>query len=223
MAYMITHSLLSSWLYSISENPYDDATVEDHSQEDFLRTLRREPSETTEAMQNGIDFENLVTAICEGQEVRKLIMSGPCNPNNGEAMESYEYPKWYDAAVTVADIVKGGAFQYATSRTIQIEDMEILLYGRLDVLKAGTIFDIKFSKSYDRGKYFGSTQHPMYFAIVPESEEFTYVISNGTDVWTETYRREEATNIEYTVRDFLNWLKAVGLMDEYKKYWVARG
>jgi len=221
MAYMITHSLLSSWLYYISENPYDDATQEDHSQEDFLRTLRREPSETTEAMQNGIDFENLVTAICEGKEVRTLIQSGPCEPNSGEAMESYEYPKWYDAAVEVASIVKGSVFQYATSKPVQVEDMDILLYGRLDGLRAGHIFDIKFSNGYDRGKYFDSTQHPMYFAIVPEADDFTYVISNGSEVWTETYRREEANDIIYTVRDFLNWLKAVGLMDEYKKYWGA--
>ena len=54
MAYMITHSLLSSWLHSMSDNPYADATQEDSSKQDFLRVLFREPTPKTEAMQNGI-------------------------------------------------------------------------------------------------------------------------------------------------------------------------
>ena len=48
----ITPSLLNSWLYAISE--YGDI-------DDFIRTLKREPFERTEAMQKGIDFENIVT------------------------------------------------------------------------------------------------------------------------------------------------------------------
>ena len=61
MRFLITHSLLSAWLYSLKENPFADATTEDTSKEDFMKVLRREPTPTNEAMQNGIDFENLVT------------------------------------------------------------------------------------------------------------------------------------------------------------------
>ena len=57
MAFLMTHSLLSAWLYSLKENPFADATTEDTAKEDFLRVLRREPTPTTEAMQKGIDLK----------------------------------------------------------------------------------------------------------------------------------------------------------------------
>ena len=96
-----------------------------------------------------------------------------------------------------------------------------VLYGRLDVLKAGGIYDIKFSKGYDRGKYFDSTQHPVYLELIPEARHFTYLISNGTEVWSETYRRDEAPNIYPIITDFLDWLAAQGLLDLYREKWLA--
>ena len=67
--YLMTHSLLSSWLYAMKSSPYEDLTSERDAYGDFLKTLRREPTETTQAMQNGIDFENMVTDIVNGVEV----------------------------------------------------------------------------------------------------------------------------------------------------------
>ena len=69
-AYLITHSLLSSWLHLIRENPYEDLTTEGDPLAEFMLVLRREPTPRTEAMQNGIDFENLVTAIVNGHDVK---------------------------------------------------------------------------------------------------------------------------------------------------------
>ena len=204
MAYMITHSLLSAWLRSISENPYDDATQEDSSKEEFLRVLRREPTPTTEAMQNGIDFEDMVTALTQGR---------PTDPKKAA---------WLEAAQKVADIVRGGQLQYAAKQYVQAYGTEIMLYGRLDALKAGHIYDIKFSKSYERGKYYDSTQHPMYLQLIPEALDFTYLVSNGTDLWTECYRREEPAPIMYTVNNFLSWLYTMGLMQLYQEKWLAR-
>ena len=204
MAYMITHSLLSAWLRSISENPFDDATQEDSSKEEFLRVLRREPTPTTEAMQNGIDFEDMVTALTQGR---------PTDPKKAA---------WLEAAQKVADIVRGGQLQYAAKQYVQAYGTEIMLYGRLDALKAGHIYDIKFSKSYERGKYYDSTQHPMYLQLIPEAMDFTYLVSNGTDVWTECYRREEPAPIMYTVNNFLSWLHTMGLMQLYQEKWLAR-
>lgn len=220
MAYMITHSLLSSWLYSMKDNPYADASQEDTSKEDFLRVLRREPTPTTEAMQNGIDFENLVTDILSGKEV--FTMEVHEEPNSGEIIESKVFPRWYGAACEVAGMIKGAQLQHVASKNITVHGMDIYLYGRLDALKAGKIFDIKFSKTYDRGKYVSSTQHPTYFEIVPEAYLFTYIVSDGNEVWTERYRADETPSIVKTIDEFLNWLELTGNMDTYKKYWKAR-
>ncbi len=80
--------------------------------------------------------------------------------------------------------------------------MDVVLYGRLDALKAGTIYDIKFSKGYERGKFYSSTQHPTYMLLIPEAQTFSYLVSNGMDVWTECYRRDETPDIRPIISDF---------------------
>lgn len=203
--YLMTHSLLSSWLYAMKENPYEDATTERDPYAEFLAVLRREPTPTTEAMQKGIDFEDLVTAIVN---------------DDFDAMQRYD-DKWLDAAYKVADVVSGGVLQYRAKKEIQVAGMTFLLYGRLDALKAGAIIDIKFSGSYDKGKYVDSTQHPTYLEIVPQATHFTYVVTNGSTVWKETYRRDETPDIAPIIADFVNWLDANNLMDIYKEKWLA--
>lgn len=199
---LMTHSLLSSWLYAIKGNPYEDATTERDPMEEFMTVLRREPTPTSEAMQNGIDFENMVTDAV-----------------NGKVWPEHA---WGEAARKVADFVKGGILQYRANKPVTVAGLEMVLHGRLDVLKAGHIIDIKFSKGYERGKYFDSTQHPMYFELVPEAADFSYLVSNGTEVWTETYRREETSSIFPVISDFVSWLTAMGLLELYKEKWGAR-
>ena len=84
------------------------------------------------------------------------------------------------------------------------------------------ITDIKFTKSYDVGKYFDSTQHPMYFEIVPEAKSFTYLASNGSAVWPETYRRDETRSIFPIISDFFDWLRATDLMGLYQEKWKTK-
>ena len=205
MRYLMTHSLLSSWLYAMKENPYEDATTERDSYEEFLQVLRRETSITTPAMQNGIDFEDLVTAIIK---------------NDQEGMKLN--PKWFDAACKVAEIIGDGLLQYRARKVISVAGMEFVLYGRLDALSAGVIYDIKFSGSYDVGKYIDSTQHPTYLELVPEAKEFVYLVSNGTQVWTtDRYRRDEVRDIREVIADFIEWLNANDLMAVYMEHWQA--
>lgn len=200
--YLITHSLLSSWLYAMKSNPYEDLYTERDSYQDFLKSLRREPTETTEAMQKGIDFEDMVTDIVKGREV---------DPSD----------KWYEAATKVAGIVKGGSLQYKAKKPITVSGIPFLLYGRLDVLKAGQVIDIKFSGSYERGKFFDSTQHPTYLELIPEADSFMYLITNGTEVWTETYRRDETPSIVPIIESFVEFLRVNDLWETYEQHWKA--
>lgn len=202
--YLMTHSLLSSWLYAMQDNPYEDATSDRDSFAEFMMTLRREQTPTTEAMQKGIDFENLVTAIVNGEQTPS------------------DWDKWYNAASEVAAIVRGGCLQYKAKKEIKVAGITFLLYGRLDALKAGTIYDIKFSSSYDKGKYVDSTQHPTYLELIPQAGEFTYLVSNGGTVWKETYRRDETPDIRDVISDFVSWLGENNLMDVYKEHWEAK-
>lgn len=200
--FMITHSLLSSWQYAIKDNPYEDLTNQRDPLHDFIRTLHREPIETSDAMQKGIDFENIVTDILGGK------------------VSPVHHP-WAEAGRAVATLIRGAQLQHRASRTVQIGGLDILLYGRLDALKAGVIYDIKYTASYEVGKYFDSTQHPMYLALVPGATDFTYLISNGSQVWPEHYRREESPDIIPIIVHFLTWLKTQNLEDVFLTHWKA--
>jgi hypothetical protein len=203
MRYLITHSLLSSWLWTIKENPYEDATTEDDSWDRFLLTLNREPTPVTPAMQDGIDFEQLVTDL----------MLGQANPKH----------KWYKAAHKVCELVHHGSpLQLRASREVNVAGKDILLYGRLDALRMGTIYDIKFSKRYERGRYIDSTQHPMYLELIPEARRFAYVVSNGWEVWQEVYERDDTPSIIPIIEDFLAWLETQNLMAVYEAKWQTK-
>lgn len=197
MSYLITQSLLNSWLYQYKA--YD----EEAANADFLNTLHRIKTLPTEAIQNGIDFENAVYAYCTDRTIK--------------------LPKgWENGIKGVSDYVHGGVFQLSASVNRHISGMDFVLYGRLDALKMGTIFDVKFSKRYERGKYIDSPQHPMYFAVCPEVDRFVYVISDGAEVWTETYTRQETPDINGTIEQFIDYMKAANLLDTYRKKWESQ-
>lgn len=222
--YLMTHSLLGAWLRSMKDNPFEegDDPEKETALEEFMHVLRREKTPATIAMQRGIDFEDLVTSILtDGKQV-------PYHWENKDKMillENHPPEKhpYYEAACKVANMVRGAKLQYVAQKPIVIDGMELLLYGRLDAMKEGRIFDIKFSGSYERGKYRDSTQHPMYYKLVPEIMNFTYIVSNGSDVWTEVYWFDEIPRIEPVITDFLHWLRDMNLMETYKQYWGALG
>lgn len=197
--YMVTHSLLNSWTYLLRDNPY--GADRDHMAE-FLQTLKREPIAPNEAMQKGRDFEALVTAMVEGRD--------------------YPINKWEAAGRAVATAIIGAKMQFKASREVEVDGIRVFLYGRLDALKAGVVYDIKFTMgNYEAGKYIDGTQHPMYLALLPNATDFVYLISNGTNVWPEHYTREETADIIPLIRNFFQWLRTHDLMDTYMEYWKA--
>ena len=192
--FLITQSLLSSygWIFK-KENGYDD----------FLKALYRKKSRQTKAMLDGIHFENLVTEYCNG------------NPPEGGH-------KWENGVKGVGIIVKNGAFQVKAARNVTVNGVQFILYGILDVLRGGEIFDIKFSKTYSYGKYLDSPQHPMYLALCPEAVSFTYLISDGKDVCKEPYRRENVSPIENEIAEFMQFLDERNLVGVYVDKWRSK-
>lgn len=205
--FLITQSLLSSYAYQFDcrEECAEDA------RESFLATLRREPAEATEAMLNGISFEQAVYTIADGQSFRAL------NPDQ---------LKWESGIRKVSDILAGARFQVKLKREIEVDGMNFLVYGILDGLKAGVIYDVKFKnrnfKEIDvYGDYVDSPQHPAYFYLCPEAYEFNYLVSDGEDLYIETYRPEETKHIGTLIHDFLQGIKSSGDFETYKEHWLA--
>ena len=204
MRYLLTQTLIGSWLYQF--NCGDEQ--EEEARADFLRTLRKEPKETTEAMQNGIDFEN---------EVYKIVHGVPRSP----------HAKWEGGIQAVATVLRGAQTQVKASRVLQLDGEEFLVYGILDALRAGVIYDVKFSnKAFGStdlaGKYLESPQHPAYFWIVPEAYEFRYLVSDGVDLYVETYAKADTPPIANIIREFAASIKYDNLWEIYTEHWKAR-
>lgn len=192
--FLITQSLLSSWLYTYkSEDGY----------EDFLKTLHRERTPPTKAMLDGNRFEHCLNSVLSGAEIE---------PTH----------EWYKPITELYPTLQSAQQQVALSKQVTVEGTEFVLYGVLDFLKAGVIYDTKFSKSYHVGKYLNSPQHPMYFALVPEAYEFTYLICDGKYIYTETYRPDVVEPIERTIKYFLEFLENLNLMGIYKENWRSK-
>lgn len=202
--YLITHTLLSSWSYVFS--CWEDG--KEAAYEDFLRTLNRLPSEETEAMRDGRAFE---------EEVYKEAAGLPRQP----------HPKWESGIKKVAAYIRNAPVQVRVKREIQVDGVTYLVYGILDALKAGVIYDVKYvTKSFGSvdlaGKYLDSSQHPAYFYMVPEAYEFNYLVSDGTDLYKETYTPANTRPIADIISEFIRSIDGMGLLDLYKEKWLAR-
>lgn len=200
---LITHSLLDSWNYVYK------ATDEwrDSAYSNFLQTLNRVGVTPTQAMLNGREFERLVSDVV----------------NNKEADYSH---KWIDGATEIADIVREDCSleQVKLYKDITVNNVNYLLYGILDWLGCGAIYDVKFKENisnYGVGSYFDNTQHRMYFALADGAVRFEYLISNGKKVYRESYRRYECRPIEQTISDFERCLRCCNLWGVYTDKWIA--
>ena len=176
----LTQSLLSSWEWMYKK---------DDGYEDFLRTLNREPKQATQAMLDGIQFENVLNNVLKGEEL----------PTSHE---------WYAPITEMVEELWGAQQQVNLYADTEVDGQRILLHGILDYLKAGHIYDCKFSKRYELNKYLNSPQTPMYLALVPEAFDFTYIISDGKYVYRERYPRDIVQPIEVTIRYFLKFMNS---------------
>lgn len=199
--YLITPSLLNSWAYiwncadGVQEKEGDEICLEDKKSEasekalqDFLKTLKREPSEPNFFMKQGIEFED----AC------------------------------YRGETCVSPIIKGGAYQIVGMKDVTIDGIDFLLYGRLDVLKGGIIYDIKRVMKYAPQKYLKSYQHGFYFELFPNAYEFQYLVYDGNALHRETYYRDQCVDLREVIREFMKWLKDNGLLKLYFDKWVSK-
>lgn len=198
----VTQSLLSSWLYMF--NAYDT----DAAEQEFIRSLNREPKEPSDAMWCGLEFERAVYLEASGASREPDLM-------------------WEPGIHKVAKHLVGAQVQLKLKRSTEIDGIPVTCVGVLDALKAGVIYDVKFSTrslgSIDAvGKYMESPQHPMYFFLCPEAYEFQYLLSDGQDLYIEKYRPEETDPIDGVIYEFFQYLKFTDLMEVYKDKWKLK-
>lgn len=187
----LTQSLLSDWQYSfVMEDGY----------ERFVKSLNRVPKQPTEKMLNGVAFEGCVNSTLNGAYIP-------------------EDHKWYKPVMELAKYLHGSQQQVALKRDIIVEGVCFELFGVLDFLRAGVIYDTKFSDSYRLNKYLHSPQHPMYFYLVPEARRFEYLSCDGKFIYKETYYPEDTEPIELTIKQFMRYLEKHNLIETFTSKW----
>jgi hypothetical protein len=122
----------------------------------------------------------------------------------------------------ISEVIEGGAFQYKAKKEIKVDNHDVLLYGKIDVLKAGIIYDIKRTSKYETNKYFDSMQHHMYLTMIPEATEFHYLANDGNNTYWESYSRDDLIDLVPVIRNFFDWLKNYNLWGIYQTHWSAR-
>lgn len=186
--YLITPTLLNSFQYYIQDEYKSPAD----SRADFLKTLSREKFEPNENMIKGIKFEEAVNYYC------KLNYS----------LDSIEDEGYNKIACEIAKIVKEGIWQQSCKKDLRVGNQEFLLYGKCDVIKRDTIYDIKFTSNYELGKFIDSSQHLIYLYCL-DLPKFQYLISDGKDYWREDYHNHAGieNEIKSKISDFMGYLE----------------
>lgn len=166
--YLLTPTLIQSWQYWYNY----DGEKEKEVGTSFLLTLQRQEMPTTEAMQKGIDFENQVIQCAENKP--------------WECAEVLASVTQAQPILDIAQIISNGMFQVVLKKNIKCCGNNFLLYGKADVIKEDTVFDIKYTQNYDIGKFSNSVQHLLYMYCA-ELNNFEYLVSDGDNFWKEGY------------------------------------
>ena len=134
----------------------------------------------------------------------------------------------------------GGAYQVKLSKGYG----DYLLYGIIDCLKGGIIYDYKYTQNYEVGKFFNNHQTLMYLEMVPEAKKMIYLITNKFnkieypdmefknianveyeigDIFREEYTKDMfPETVDSILHKFEEWLKTYNLFDLYTEKWKCK-
>lgn len=162
------------------------------------------------------------------EDFKKVLSREPIEET--EAIRTgFEYE---DFMIKNYEQTKNGCYQVKLSKDIVTKTGVYVLYGRLDCLKAGKIYDYKYTGSYDVGKFFNNYQTAIYLELAPEAFEMEYLICNNykagkkieeLNIYHETYTRKEVNiDLGYEIDCFIYWLKANNLYSIFCDKWESK-
>ena len=152
-------------------------------------------------------------------------------------LKGFEYEKYMQENF---EETLNGAYQVKVSK----EYGDYLLYGIIDCLKGGIIYDYKYTQNYEVGKFFNNHQTLMYLEMVPEAKKMIYLITNKFnkieypdmefkdvskieyevgDIFKEEYTKDMfPETIDSILHKFEQWLKQYNLFDLYVEKWQCK-
>lgn len=199
--YLITPSLLNSWLWI-----YESAN-----------NVREKDSDVM-----SIDDKKTIAQEQAKEQFLAYLERIPGEPNKYMQLGIDFEDECYKGKTCVSPIIEGGSYQVVGTRYVNVENINFLMYGRLDVLKGGVIYDIKRVGYYKLNKYKWSCQHRFYLDLFKNAKCFEYLIYDGKALHREKYYRENCTSTEEVIKNFVDYLIDNNLLGIYKEKWKAR-
>ena len=188
----ISPTFLDSFQYYLEAND----EYADKARHDLLDRLRG-ISVTTEAMQRGTDFENLVCAYADG----KVTL----DPENSLT----------PIIEGMAEYIRGGLRQVHVQTQIM---PEVVIHGFIDVLHMNTVYDIKTTSRYEFPKFLRKNQHLAYLAALKDYgiTTFKYLITDFSSYYAETFHWRDAMidELRGRVNTFFDYLEIDPEMSE---------
>ena len=170
------------------------------------------------------------------EDFKKVLNKEKFEPTES-ILKGFEYEKYMQENYKET---LGGAYQVKLSK----EYGDYLLYGIIDCLKGGIIYDYKYTQNYEVGKFFNNHQTLMYLEMVPEAKKMIYLITNKFnkieypdmefkdvskieyevgDIFKEEYTKDMfPETIDSILHKFGQWLKQYNLYDLYVEKWKCK-
>ena len=219
MKYLLTYTLLNSWKYWMDYDGDDDTDAK----QDFENTLNKVPWEN-DYMKDGKEFEAWIRLCCDlGYKITHLEKVKEIHIKDHEVIIPGHNP--YAMCIKeIADEVKGGVWQVPNYTDIDVDGQLFVLYSKSDVLRGPDLYDIKFTSYYQGIKYQHSCQHRIYFECFRGVRDCHYFVSDGKNVYRETYHRDETESVIPMIRDFWSWVNQFPeYLNLFQENWKAKG
>ena len=172
------------------------------------------------------------------EDFKKVLNKEEFEPTES-IKKGFEYEKYMQENF---EETLNGAYQVKVSK----EHGDYLLYGIIDCLKGGIIYDYKYTKHYEVGKFFNNHQTLMYLEMVPEAKKMVYLITNKFskemplsaplnyeycgeyeyvvgEIFREEYTKDMfPETMDSILHKFEQWLKQYNLFDLYAEKWKCK-
>lgn len=172
------------------------------------------------------------------EDFKKVLNKEEFEPTES-IKKGFEYEKYMQENF---EETLNGAYQVKVSK----EHGDYLLYGIIDCLKGGIIYDYKYTKHYEVGKFFNNHQTLMYLEMVPEAKKMVYLITNKFskemplsaplnyeycgeyeyvvgEIFREEYTKDMfPETMDSILHKFEEWLKQYNLFDLYAEKWKCK-
>ena len=211
---LITPSLLDSWDWYMQNEA-------DNARDEFIGVMKRERSPDNEAMMHGRAFETRVRLECDPENDEWLTESDRSDlARTSHKLDDLEY---VSCIQELGKYLRNGVWQIALSKTETINGIEFVKYGRVDVINYG-IIDIKYSQTFESGKYLGKAQTKMYLDLAPKAPWLQYTVCDGKVIYYgDKFLREDVAPINKDIGNFWNWLQNdKELLNLYVDNWQSK-